>query len=66
MSWSLLTGVLFGLISEYAPLIDDPSADRSVGDAAAKAVLFGVAMSGIAVTREILRTRRESEVGSDA
>lgn len=66
MSWSLLTGVLFGLVSEYAPLIGDPSADQSMRDAAGKALLFGVAMSGIAVTREVLRTRRASEVGSDA
>lgn len=65
VSWALLSGVLVGLATEYAPLFGDPSGDRSMGDAVAKALFYGLSMSVFGVIREVHRKRRASEVASD-
>jgi hypothetical protein len=40
--WASIGGVLFGWGTEYGPVFSDPPAERSVGDALAKAIVFGL------------------------
>jgi hypothetical protein len=40
--WASIGGVFFGWGTEYGPVFSDPPAERSVGDAVAKAIVFGL------------------------
>jgi hypothetical protein len=40
--WASIGGVFFGWGTEYGPVFSDPPAERSVDDALAKAIVFGL------------------------
>jgi hypothetical protein len=60
--WALIGGVLFGWGTEYGPVFSDPPAERSVGNAVAKGIVFGLFLLGVGVVR-LMRKRDDRQLG---
>jgi hypothetical protein len=60
--WALIGGVIFGWGTEYGPVLSDPPAERSVGDAVAKGIVFGLFLLGLGVVR-LVRGRHDRQLG---
>jgi hypothetical protein len=59
---ALIGGVLFGWGTEYGPVFSDLPAERSVGEAVAKSIVFGLLLLGFGVVR-LARERHDGQLG---
>lgn len=58
IGWAVVGGVVFGWGTEYGPVLSDPPAERSPGQAVGKAVIFGLILLVLFLVETERRRRR--------